>query len=145
MIALDTNLLIYAHRSAVPEHAAGRRAIERAARAPRGWGFAAATVTEFWSVVTHPASAGRPSKPAEAHAFLEELVLAGARVFPQMDDFTTRLQRLALHLEISGPRIFDLQIALAAFEAGAADLWTHDSGFVSVPGLPVSDPLADAG
>jgi hypothetical protein len=41
-----------------------------------------------------------------------------------------------------GPRIFDLQIALTAFEGGARELWTADSKFVSVPGLPVVFPLA---
>ena len=37
MIALDTNLLVYAHRSATPEHKNAGAAIERAA-ASSGWG-----------------------------------------------------------------------------------------------------------
>lgn len=69
MIALDTNLLVYAHRSATPEHKRARAAIERAA-ASSGWGIAAAVVAEFWSVVTHPAAGGRPSTAAEARGFL---------------------------------------------------------------------------
>jgi len=40
VIALDTNLLVYAHRSATPEHKAARAAIERAT-ASDGSGFAA--------------------------------------------------------------------------------------------------------
>ena len=43
MIALDTNLLVYAHRSATPEHKAAQAAIERAA-ATEGWGFAVPVV-----------------------------------------------------------------------------------------------------
>ena len=31
---------------------------------------------------------------------------------------------------IVGPRVFDLQIALTAFDGGATDLWTHGGRFV---------------
>lgn len=48
MIAVDTNLLVYAHRSAVPEHARARRAIENAVDDPHGWGISIANVAEFW-------------------------------------------------------------------------------------------------
>jgi hypothetical protein len=37
--------------------------------------------------------------------------------------------------------VFDVQIALTAFEGGATDLWTHDTRFVKVPGLRLHDPL----
>jgi hypothetical protein len=49
--------------------------------------------------------------------------------------------RHACDLKIQGRRIFDLQIALASLEAGATEIWTHDRNFVSLPGLPVKDPL----
>src|SRR5262249_11023821 len=45
-------------------------------------------------------------------------------------------------LGVSGVRVFDLQIAIRAFEGGAGELWTHDAGFLRVPGLRVRDPLA---
>jgi predicted nucleic acid-binding protein len=38
-------------------------------------------------------------------------------------------------------QIFDLQIAVIAQEAGAREIWTHDQGFLSLPGLRVVDPL----
>ena len=47
LIAIDTNLLIHAHRSALPEHRAAGRAIEQASRDPRGWGIALPSVSEF--------------------------------------------------------------------------------------------------
>jgi predicted nucleic acid-binding protein len=49
--------------------------------------------------------------------------------------------QIAEDLKIKGPRIFDLAIALTAYEAGAGELWTHDSRFQSVPGLRVVLPL----
>jgi predicted nucleic acid-binding protein len=48
---------------------------------------------------------------------------------------------LAEELDVRGLRIFDLQIALAAFDNGATEIWTHDRNFVAVPGMLVRDPL----
>lgn len=145
MIAVDTNLLIYGHRRAVPEHRRARHAIEKATADPGGWGIAVASVSEFWSIVTHPASAGRPSTPAEAGRFLRALVAdGGMRIWSPGEEFGERLAQLAIDLRVSGLRIFDLQIALTAFEAGAQELWTHDSAFLPIPGLRVRDPLAAA-
>lgn len=141
MIAIDTNLLIYAHRSRTPEHARARKAIERAASDAAGWGLAAASVAEFWAVATHPASEGKPSTPKQAAAFMAALVDAGAQIWLPGSGFGTRLLQLASDLNVVGSRVFDLQIALSVFEGGATELWTHDAKFVKVPGLRLHDPL----
>ena len=141
MIAIDTNLLVYAHRSRTPEHGRARKAIARAASERTGWGFAAASLTEFWAIATHPASEGPPSTPAQAAAFVRALVRAGAQIWLPGPGFGDRLLQLASDLDVIGQRIFDLQIALAAFEGGATALWTHDARFVKVPGLRLHDPL----
>lgn len=140
MIALDTNLLVYAHRSATAEHRLSRAAIERATVSD-GWGFAAPVVAEFWSVVTHPASTGRPSTPDEARRFLVALSDAGAQVWSPGAGFGVRLAQLAADLRISGNRVFDLQIALCAFEGGARELWSHDTRFATIPGLRLVNPI----
>jgi toxin-antitoxin system PIN domain toxin len=141
LIALDTNLLVYAHRSATPEHKAARAAIERAA-ASSAWGIPAPVVAEFWSVVTHPAASGRPSKPDQARRFLAALADAGAEVWSTGAGFGLRLAQLAEDLDVRGNRIFDLQIALCAFEGGARELWSHDTRFVTIPGLRLVQPLS---
>jgi toxin-antitoxin system PIN domain toxin len=142
VIAVDTNLLVYAHRGAVPEHQAAQAALERASRERSGWGVAVACIAEFWSVVTHPKASGRPSTPDEAQRFLDALIEdGGLEVWSPGPGFGARLVQMATQLEISGPRIFDLQIALTAFDNGATELWSHDRAFVSFPGLMTRDPL----
>ncbi len=142
MIAIDTNLLVYAHRSEVPEHKAARGAIEEASVDSEGWGFTLANVLEFWSIVTHASAPPRPSAPAEAAAFLQTLTRdAEAQIWLPREGFGQRLTQLGTKLRVSGPRIFDLTIALTAFEAGAREIWTHDLGFQSVPGLRAVFPL----
>ena len=141
MIAIDTNLLVYAHRARTSEHARARKAIERAAAGDAGWGIAAPSLTEFWAIATHPASEGRPSTPSQAAAFVGALVKAGAQIWLPGPGFGDRLLQVATDLHVVGARVFDLQIALTAFEGGATDLWTHDARFVTIPGLRLDDPL----
>ena len=144
MIAIDTNLLVYAHRSQTPEHAAACKAIERAAAAPQGWGTTLTNLLEFWSIVTHASASGRPSTPREAAAFFESLVREGnARLWLPSAGFVQRLTQLAVELKVSGARVFDLAIALTAVEGGAGEIWTHDERFVTMPGLAVKHPLRE--
>jgi hypothetical protein len=145
VIVLDTNLLVYAHRSGMPEHAAAQRAIEEACSSPSGCGMTVQTVAEFWSVVTHPAAEGGPARPEEAARFLRSLEdEGGVRVFTPGPGFTGRLAQSAVDLNVRGVRVFDLAIALCALDGGASELWTRDGHFVKVPGLRLRDPLAEA-
>jgi len=146
MIAVDSNLLIYAHRSRVPEHTASRQALQRAAEHPAGWGIPLPCLAEFWTVVTHPRASGRPSTPAEAAGFLRNLTRSGqAAIWQPAPGFSTRLLQAAEQADVSGVRIFDLQIALIASEAGAQEIWTHDKNFRPLPGLSLHDPIAKEG
>lgn len=142
MIAIDTNLLIYAHRSGTPEHQSARSAIETACGSAGGSAITLPSIAEFFSIVTHPASSGRPSSPEDAAAFLAALEAGGAVVLQPGPAFATRLVQTAADLAVTGPRIFDLQIGLCALDGGATELWTHDAQFVKIPGLIVRDPLA---
>ncbi len=141
MIALDTNLLIYAHRAATAEHRAARRAIEAALNAPGGCGIALPSVAEFFSIVTHPTASGRPSSPKTAADFLAALRESGVEDLEPGAAFAGRLAQLATDLVVKGARIFDVQIGLCALDGGATELWTHDSRFVKIPGLKLRDPL----
>ncbi len=142
MIAIDTNLLVYAHRALTPQHGAARAAIERASRDARGWGIPLPCIAEFWSVATHPECRGGGSPPAKARSFLRALVLeAGARVWSCQEGSWERLSTLAAELGVRGPRVFDLQVSLTALENGATEIWSHDRAFLVLPGLALLDPL----
>ena len=141
MIAIDTNLLIYAHRSGTREHRASRSAIEAACGSVGGCAITLPSIAEFFSIVTHPAASGRPSSPEDAAGFLSALEEGGAVMLGLGPAFATRLIQTAADLAVTGPRIFDLQIGLCALDGGATELWTHDGNFVKIPGLVIRDPL----
>lgn len=141
MIAIDTNLLIYAHRSGTPEHRSARSAIEAACGSSGGCAITLPSIAEFFSIVTHPTVSGRPSAPSDAAAFLAALDEGGVAVLVPGPAFSTRLVQTAADLAVKGPRVFDLQIGLCALDGGATELWTHDANFVKIPGLVIRDPL----
>jgi predicted nucleic acid-binding protein len=145
LIALDTNLLIYAHREGSPEHEKATRAILMALEDPRGWGICLPCITEFWSIVTHPKIPGGPSSPTLVNHFFHYLLTEGhGNIWTPGSGFGQRLMRWATTLKIRGRPIFDLQIALIAYEHGAREVWTHDRNFVSIPPVKVHDPLVYA-
>lgn len=141
MIAIDTNLLIYAHRSGTSEHRSARSAIEAACGSAGGCAITLPSIADFFSVVTHPAASGQPSSPEDAAAFLAALEDVGTVVLGPGPAFSRRLVQTAADLAVTGPRIFDLQIGLCALDGGATELWTHDAHFVKIPGLVIRDPL----
>lgn len=141
MIAIDTNLLIYAHRSGTPEHRSARSAIEAACGSSGGCAITLPSIAEFFSIVTHPTASGRSSAPSDAAAFLAALDEGGVAVLVPGPAFSTRLVQTAADLAVKGPRVFDLQIGLCALDGGATELWTHDANFVKIPGLVIRDPL----
>lgn len=144
MIAVDTNILIYAHRSQTPEHKKAKQALNRLISESQeiGWGFSYPCVTEFWSIASHPQISGRPSTLKECQSFIASLTMeGGAQIFMPGPEFAVKLMQMAQDLNISGVRIFDLQIALMASDAGVSRLWTHDHNFIKLPGLTHEDPL----
>jgi len=91
--------------------------------------------------VTHPRTPS-PSAPESACAFIEALVRTGGMaIWSPGPGFGRRLPSVAVELGVVGPRVFDLQIALCALQAGARELWTNDRGFVALPGLRIVQVL----
>lgn len=142
MIAIDTNLLVYAHRSLTHEHKAAIKSLENAFSSALGWGIAFPSIAEFWCIVTHPKCTGRPSRPDEAADFISTIINDGhGQIWLPSHGFTERAIHLATTLNITGARFFDLLIGLIAIENGAHTLWTHDTNFLKLPGLKVADPI----
>jgi toxin-antitoxin system PIN domain toxin len=142
MIALDTNVLVYAHREGAPEHDRARDAVVAALAESGGWGICLPSISEFWSIVTHAKMPGGPSSPKVVAHFFHYLITEGhGNIWTPGPGFGERLMRWATSLRVRGKRIFDLQIAVIALEHGVQEIWTHDREFVSVPGVKVRDPL----
>ncbi|MBU0677341.1 MAG: PIN domain-containing protein [Verrucomicrobia bacterium] len=142
MIAVDTNILIYAHRAGCRENSSAQAALEKAMAHSRGWGIPLPCISEFWAQVTHPRYPGGPSTSSQARDFIDTLTSDGhGKILLPKLRVADQLLELANELDIHGPRIFDLQIGLTALQQGAKRLWTHDRNFTLIPGLKIEDPL----
>jgi len=143
VIALDTNLLVYAHRRDVREHKAAHYLVEQAVvNSSGGYGICWPSIPEFWSVVTAKTAAGGATPPEEAERFIRGLFEGtSVQVWLPSRDLPLALARNATQFAVAGRRIFDLQIALIALENGADEIWTHDGDFIRFPGLRIHDPL----
>lgn len=143
VIAVDTNILIYAHRYEHEWHAAAAASVQSLAQGRAAWAIPWPCVHEFFSVVTRANVFSPPSRAAQAVTQLEawfespSLHLIGESVH----HFTT-LKRLAIGAKIQGAAIHDARIAAICIDHGVAALWTADRDFSRFPSLKVKNPLA---
>ena len=66
MIAVDTNILVYAFRTDSRHHSRARAAVESVANGRAAWGIPWPCVHEFLSIATHPRTYDPPSPIADA-------------------------------------------------------------------------------
>jgi predicted nucleic acid-binding protein len=68
MIAIDTNLLVYAHREDSQWHAAAKTCLVELANRGTSWAIAWSSLHEFLAIITHPRiyAPPTPSAPSDA-------------------------------------------------------------------------------
>ncbi len=142
MIAVDTNILVYAHRADSPFHAQARGALERLSSAGRSWAVPWPCVHEFLSVVTHPRIYVPPTRPDLAATAVDDLTrLAGLVMLGETPEHWMRLRALLATRGVIGPKVNDARIAAICLDHGVEELWTADRDFSWFPELPTSNPL----
>lgn len=141
MIALDTNILIYAFRADSPKHEPARRALEALIGSGRHLAIPWPCVHEFVAVTTNP----RMPDPAPTKAALAAIrvLLEAPRVLAlaESEHHLELLQELVLTSKVRGPRIHDARIAAICLGHGVGELWTADRDFSDFPSLAVHNPL----
>ena len=142
MIALDTNVLIYAYRSDAPWHDRARAAVESLARGDVRWGLPWPAMVEYLAAVTSP---GRFVDPTPAEAALGQLeALAGtpsAAVLVESSDPLTPFADLVRASAASSRAVGDARIAALCLSQGVRELWTADRDFGRFPRLKTRNPL----
>jgi uncharacterized protein len=142
LIAVDTNLLVYAHRRDSPFHNAAASAIRDVAESPAPWALPWPCVHEFYSITTHPRIYDPPSSPAEATSQINAW-LDSPSVVPISEGGTywPALSSLLARAKITGPLVHDARIAALCLSHGIRELWTADRDFSRFPELKVTNPL----
>lgn len=142
MIAVDTNILVYAHREDAVWHDAALAALVRLAEDRGAWAIPWPCVHEFLAIVTHP-KIYRPPTPLAAavdqvDAWLESPTL---QVLAETDAYWPELRGALLAGRIAGPVVHDARIAALCLAHGVRELWTHDRDFGRFTALTTRNPL----
>lgn len=144
MIAVDTNILVYAHRPESPWHAPALASLERLHVAGAPWGIPVDCLVEFAAVVSNPRLWRQPS-PVAAIAG-QAAVWFGSRGFRALGDDAvvwSRAHDLAARANLAGPAWYDARIAAVCLAHGVRELWTADRDYTRFPTLRVRNPLVD--
>ena len=138
MIAVDTNILIYAHRGETELHDAAASSLTALAEGVERWALPVFCVTEFMRVVTHRRVFKPPSTVEQAAAFIEGITSApGCEVVQPGPEFLQRLLETAREADSHGNLMFDAQIAAVCREHGIDGILTNDSDFTRFDALSV--------
>jgi len=142
VIAIDTNLLVYAHRADSEWFEPASECLRRLAEGSDPWALTWSCVHEFLAVVTHPRIFLPPTPLDQAldqvAAWMESpsvVMLGEARGYWDV------LQEVALGGRIAGPLVHDARVAAVCLHHGVRELWTADRDFGRFPALKVRNPL----
>lgn len=142
MIAVDANVLVYAHRVDSPFHLPARDAVRSLCEGRSAWAIPWPCLAEFYNIVTHPRIHAVPTPVDVAieqiDAWLESpsivLLAEGGRHWPVLRDLVERAR-------LQGPKIHDARVAALCLVHGVRELWTADRDFGRFPDLRVRNPL----
>jgi len=142
VIALDTNILIYAHREDSPFHEVASSRVAGLAEGRAAWAIPWPCVHEFLAIATHPRIYDPPTPLALALDQVDAWLAAPALVLlGEADEYWPHLRATITVGKIVGPRIHDARIAALCRQHGVRELWSADRDFSRFPDLNVINPL----
>jgi uncharacterized protein len=136
LIAVDTNILVYAHRREMPQHRAAERRLRGLALGAAAWAIPVFCLGEFTRVVTHPRVFRPPSTIEQALGALRALLeSASLQVLMPGERYPALLAEAIRGGRAIGNLVFDAQIAAVCREHGASEILTLDRDLARFPGL----------
>jgi toxin-antitoxin system PIN domain toxin len=142
VIAVDTNVLVHAHREDSPWHPRAEAAVRSLAEGDAPWAVPWPCVHEFLAITTHPRIYAPPSSLGQAVAQIEAWLESPRLVLLAEEEvYWPTFRRLAVAGRIAGPRVHDARIAALCRLHGVRELWSADRDFGRFPDLAVKNPL----
>jgi len=143
VIAVDTNLLVYAHREDSVWHPQAYEIIRDLAEGKSPWAIPWPCIHEFLAIATHPRIFSPPTPLTKAidqvDAWLESPNL---HLLSEQPGAWDSLRPLLSASKTTGPAVHDARIAALCLQHGIRELWTADRDFSRFRDLRVRNPLA---
>lgn len=143
MLAVDTNILVYAYRFEFVENDHAYEFVQNLALGDEAWAIPWPCAYEFLSVVTNRRiwkDAATPTERAWQQLRSWE-ASPSCRMIGETDSFMDVLEGLANRPRITGPIVHDARIAAICIAHGVETLLTRDRDFSMFPQLPTHDPF----
>jgi toxin-antitoxin system PIN domain toxin len=142
LIAVDTNILVYAHREDSEWHDAAYARLAELAEGRATWAIPWPCVHEFLAVVTHRRIFSPPT-PLEAaldqaDAWFESPSLV---MFAESNGYWSGLRQLLKRGRVAGRRVHDARVAAICAQHGVRTIWSADRDFGRFPGIEAINPL----
>jgi uncharacterized protein len=142
VIAVDANILVYAHKQGAPFHAEAKAALLGLVSSTDTWALPWPCLHEFFAVVTNPRLFTPASTPAQAIAQLEAWIAApNVRLLSESRIHLARLASLVIP-GLVGQAVHDAKIAAICLDHGVRELLTMDRDFSRFPALATRSLLA---
>lgn len=141
MIAIDTNVLVYAHRAESPLHAKARTFVDSMAESRAPWAIPWPCVHEFLAVVTNPRVFSTPTPQGKARAQMSAwLASPSLTALGEASSHWPRLDSLLDESGVTGAKVHDARVAAICLEHGAT-LCTLDRDFSRFASLKTISPV----
>lgn len=136
MIAVDTNILVYAHREESPQHDRALRTLRDLAEGADAWALPVFVLGEFLRGVTHHRIFDPPSSRDRALQALDALMASPTvRVLHPGERFWTLLRAALDEASGTGNLVLDAEIVAVCREHGVTTVLSEDRDFRRFPSV----------
>lgn len=142
MIAIDTNILVYAHRRDSPWHATAAPLVKGIAEGRGTWAIAWPSLHEFMAISTHPKIYRPASTVSQALDQIDAWMGSpGLNMLAETAGYWSVLKMLIANRRVAGAQVHDARIAALCVHHGVTELLSADRDFSRYPELRVRNPL----
>jgi toxin-antitoxin system PIN domain toxin len=142
VIAIDTNILVYAHRKDSEWHETAVQRMKSLAEGQTRWAIPWPCIHEFLAIVTHPRIYSPPTPFVTAlDSVAVWLESPHCMAIAEGPGYFELLRRLVIDGRIGGGLIHDARVAAICVHHGVTLLWSSDRDFSRFPELSTVNPL----
>jgi toxin-antitoxin system PIN domain toxin len=142
MVAIDTNILVYAHRREVKEHDQALAVVKRWAEGNERWAIPWPCLYEFYSISTNPRIwKDRASTPEQAWRQIEAWLASPSIVLLSEPEGFARVLEPLLRARVRGAVVHDARVVALCLAHGIERLVTRDRDFSLFPELSLENPF----
>jgi len=136
VIAVDTNVLVYAHRQEMSQHDVAVAALRQLAESHEPWALPVFVIGEFLRVVTHTRIFTPASSRRQAASVVDALVASPTvRVLYPGERFWPLLDEAVEEGGASGNLVLDAEIVALCREHGVTTVLSNDRDFRRFPSI----------